>query len=364
MLRIRLFQSFFLLTVLFSLQSCVVRPAEDPILRPVISASFYEEAARKLEEILKADTAKEEYIRLQLSYYDKLDWPPTASQAVERARRSLTLEPVVARMYADFYFQNGRYTALNDLFVELDSTFEEQAWMDRYKVRTYLDMGYPNRAVQILEEMINQVEVDSELAFWAGQAYLSAGDTASAYLYLRDASNEYGLSEQFLRAYLPLTLAQGKTREAIGLAEDYLFQLTASDQMRTWLAGMLYSAGATGFAKRQVWQSVNRQGLLRLSGWYEAEGNWDSAHYCIDRLLLVDSEDLEALLRKGEIDHTRGWLAQAYRHYQQVLDIDSTNVQASEEQALISRKIAYLRRIREAQRPIPVIDLNSKKEIN
>ncbi len=357
-------RNIYLLLLLILVCACNVRPTEDPIVRPVISAAFYQESARQLEEELKTDTANFDYIRLQLDYYQRLNWPPAASRAVARARKVLPLDPLVAKMYADYYFKNAQFTALNGLFDQLDTTFFSQNWMDRYRVKTYLEMGQSHRAVAVLEGMMGLYGGDRELAFWAGKVYLSAADTASAFLYLREARDDYRLDEEFLRLYLPLLLHQQKLTEVIYLSEDYLFAVDATPSMRLFLAQQLYAAGAMQFAKDQVWQSINREGLFVLSHWYQWERKWDSAHYCLDRILLANDADLPALLRKGEVDHTRGWLARSLRYYERVLEVDSTNVTALAERDQINRKIAYLRRIREAQRDIPVLDLEGKKEVN
>ena len=67
-------------------------------------------------------------------------------------------------------------------------------------------------------------------------------------------------------------------------------------------------------------------------------------------------------MRKGSIDESRGWLRGALNYYNQVAAMDSTYQDVQNAIWGVSRKIAYLRKIREAQTDIPTLDLKPKKK--
>ncbi len=341
--------------------SCQLRPREDKIVQPVISSAFYEESVREIERFLRNNPDQPSAIRLQLRYYKELGWPLKAREAVRRARQVLPLDPILARDYADFYSSNELHLDFINLREEMSGTYQAPVWMEQYAIASYNAMGSTIRARELLRDFFNDHD-DAESHFWGGKQYLVAGDSVLGIYHLLKAYDDMMEEPAYLEAFVPVAYEQGLTdriADALRARKDDQLSLPVA------LVGskVFYEMGELSRAKSMLRMQPNRSAFFQLSALYLREYKWDSAHFCIDRILIADNSDIEALVRKGEIDETRGWLSQSLVSYRQAWEMDSTYGDIAERLDIVGRKIAYLRRIREAQQEIPTIDLESKKRI-
>ena len=168
-------------------------------------------------------------------------------------------------------------------------------------------------------------------------------------------------NSEFIKIYVPLAYHNGAYNEVLNVIENY--DDRAVDVTLPYKARSLYALGQTGEAKQLLWSIPVRGNLETLYNWYLKEQKLDSSSLCLERILVTQPDDVEVLLQKGKLDDRRGWLYRAASAFNQILEIDSTHVEAKESLDLVNRKIAYLRRIREADQDIPTINLNSKKAI-
>lgn len=339
---------------------CQLRPTEDRIRIPKVTASFYENAASRLGDELEKDPENISLIELQLSYYEKLDWPIEAGRCVERAKAALDLEPVMAKKYADFYVKNGKFEALLSLRDQLSERYETPDWMWHYQISAANKVGRFEEAKVLLRSYFTSTR-SSQDHFFGGKEYLLAGDSLLSLYHLQKVKKELQNSSDFVKVYVPLAYHNGAYNEVLNVIDDYDDKTV--DVTLPYKALSMYAIGESGAAKQLLWSIPVKSNLETLHSWYLKEQRLDSSVICLERMLISEPNDLDVLLRKGKIDDRRGWLYRAASAFNQVLEIDSSHTEAKESLDLVNRKIAYLRRIREADQDIPTINLNSKKAI-
>ncbi len=339
---------------------CELRSAEDRIRIPQVTASFYENAVSRLGEELEKDPNNISLIELQLSYYEKLDWPLEAGESVAHAQQILELEPVVAKKYADYYVENNKFQSLLDLRDELEERYETPDWMWHYQINAANSVGRFGEAKVLLRNFFTSPR-NKEDHFFGGKEYLIAGDSLLGLYHLQQVKKDMQDNTDFVNVYVPLAYHNGAYSEVLNVIAEYDDRTV--DVTLPYKARSLYALGQTGEAKKLLWSIPVRGNLETLHSWYLVEQRLDSSVICLERILVTDPNDLDVLLRKGKIDDRRGWVYRAASAFNQILEIDSTHEEAKESLELVNRKIAYLRRIREADQDIPTINLNSKKAI-
>lgn len=345
---------------LFLLLSCDLRPEEDRIRIPRVTKTFYENAATKLERELERDPANESLVELQLSYYEKLGWPVEAEHSINRAMNVLNLEPVVSRKYADFFMINNRYEDLMDLSENLEEIYEKPEWMWEYQIVAANRVNRHEEAKALLRNYFTRSN-DDQAHLFGGKEYLEAGDSLLSFYHLQQVKDVFADDREFVEIYVPLAFNSRAYQEVLDAIEAY--DEKAMDITLKYKALSLYRLGDTQEAKGMLWSIPGKESLLTLSGWYAAELKWDSCYLALDKILVNEPDDLEVLMTKGRLDDQRGWFTRASLTFSKVLEKDSTHNEAREMLDLVNRKIAYLRRIREANQEIPTIELDSKKAI-
>ncbi len=348
------------IALLFFLIACDLRPTQDRIRIPLVTASFYENAATRLGDELENDPGNTSLVKLQLSYYEKLDWPPDAEVCINRARVVLDLNPIIAKKYADFYVKNEQFESLLQLRDDLSERYETPDWMWRYQISAANEVGRWEEAKMYLRSYFTFPRSDQD-HFFGGREYLVAGDSLLGLYHLQKVKKNLKGSSDFVKLYVPLAYHSGAYEEVLNIIDEYDDKTV--DVTLPYKALSLYALGNGDAAKRMLWSIPVRDNLETLHSWYLKEQKLDSSLICLDRMLIKDPNDIEILLRKGKIDDRRGWLYRAASSFKQILVIDSTHSEAKESLDLVNRKIAYLRRIREADQDIPTINLDSKKAI-
>lgn len=350
---IRIFPLFFVL-------ACQIRPAEDKILTPQVTASFYQNAVKELESNLQNSSPDPANVRMQLDYYEKLGWPLVAYDAVVRAREILPLTPKSARTYADYFEKHGMTAEILELHEALGKIYKIPLWLEQLAVDAYLVDGERTVARDYLRQLYRKNPSLDHI--WGAQRFMESGDSILAVYHFMKAKEEHSDKTDFINTFLPLLYSQGLIDELLALVRNFSRRTDLSAESIQLVAKSLKETGKNEEAKKLLWDHLDRTSLFTLSTWYLEESKFDSAHYCLDRLLLANGDDLEVLMRKGSIDESRGWLRGALNYYNQVAAMDSTYQDVQNAIWGVSRKIAYLRKIREAQTDIPTLDLKPKKK--
>lgn len=333
----------------------------DRIQIPSINESYYLQSVNSIESRIAENPNDIRLIRLQLSYLEKLDWPANAGPYIERATEYLRYDPLFIDQQIAYYQNNGLIEELYELVRDLEASGKFPAQILRYKIDMSIDRGdfssVKNDLIRLFEEQGKE-----ELAYVALR-YVQIGDSVGAIKVLASMDDEVRLEKEYVKGILPTLIQFRQYDMAIGLIERY-WEIHGSLDFKSSLAQVYYQKGDTAMAKSTIQQSVEREDQLLLAGWYEQESNWDSARYSLKKVIDRDSTDFDALLMMGNVDQKSGYFYRSLNYYNQLLEMDSTHQEVLDQIALVNRKIAYLQRIREAQKDIPVLDLSSKKANN
>ncbi len=332
---------------------------KDKIITPSLDSDFYVRSIAQIESEIENNPEDARLIKLQLSYYEKLNWPEEAERPIERAKVLLGLDPTFISQQIGFYQVNERRKSLLDLIDELERMGEVSPELKRTKLEIRMALATDNQLIDDLQNFQPDSTVQDYLLMARG--YLSIGDTVGALQFLFPAP-EMGLLtmdqvSDFIPALSNLDDVQGGITFLVSVAEQT--RLTRSGNRL--LAQLYYQLGDTAIAKSTLLGDMDREEYLIASQWYRNEKKWDSASLYINKLLQADSTDSEALMIAGDLFQDRGFFRTSLTFYNKLLTIDSTDQTVLEQVELVNRKIAYLQKIRNSQRDIPMLQLDSKK---
>ncbi len=321
--------------------------------------TFYRETARKLENRLEKEPQNTGLIELQLTYYERLGWPGEALRAVNRAKDVLKNDPVLIKKMADFYYVNSHFHELDTLIRDFSSTFQLPRWARKYQIESLIGTGEQDEAFQKLRAFLarNEEMADDE---WGAYQYLALGDSLlSLYQFLKVSNaNENLISKS---TFVSLLFQNSMYEEVIDVLDMEGDSINFGSDLAYIKSVSLDKLDRRPEAKHVLLKNMDRRSAYLLSDWYVQELNWDSAHLSLNRILIDAPNDLETMWAKAEIDETRGWLTRALSGFNSIKELDSTYLDVLDRVDILNRKIAYLRKIREAQEGRPEINLESKK---
>ncbi|MBV6644599.1 MAG: hypothetical protein KI790_04075 [Cyclobacteriaceae bacterium] len=345
---------------LFLICGCNFRPKYDPIVVPHVSDDFYYSSIDQLEKKIEEQPGDTDFIKLQLTYFEQLDWPSSAGRAVRRAKKTLLDDPNFIKQCADFYRKNGRYIDLIMLSEDLKEVNSSPKWLRQYEIETLIEMNRKRSAAEQLRYYLLAWNAPEDDLFGALQ-YSKLGDTVLAIYQFEQSRESIPWHRSYLDVYAPILVQI----DLLNVAEDVL--RSQPHEIRSFktdrlIAELYYRQENRKSAKAILKQHDEIESFWKLANWYRQERSWDSAIYQLNKILMRDSLNREAIMIQGDVNQERGFFTSALRSYYYLLQQDSTDTEAREQVDIVNRKIAYLRRIRESQREIPTLDL-SKKDI-
>jgi tetratricopeptide (TPR) repeat protein len=350
-------KALFRLPLLLIVISCVQQATDsDQIIIPEMSLDYYRNSVISLEEKIKEEPQDIRFIKLQLNYYDKLGWPASSQGAIKRAEQFLSNDPVFINQKIEYLRSNDQNKELVDLISFQEAVGEVPTNMKKELVDALIAMDQSAEAVEVLQRF---TEAEVEPLFMATR-FFKATDSTLSRQWFDLFYSEGGMDESLISMYVPLLIADNNQSRAIEILETYLKDNMQNDANRT-LAKLYYEVGDTVLAKSRLYQTGEKTDLFLLSNWFTNEKKYDSAHYVLSRITMVEPDNRRAILTRANIDQQRGWLSRSLTFYNQLIALDSTDQEAMEQIDLVNRKLSYLQKIREADKEIPILDLNSKR---
>ncbi len=330
------------------------------IRTPEIDSEYFSRSVSLIEEEIAENPEDTRYIKLQLSFYEKLGWPPESEKAIERARRVLGLDPVFINQQIEFYQINGRRQSLLNLLRELELMGEIPNDMKRTKIRIGMALEDYENLRNDLKEFQPKDQFEDYILLAEG--FLVLSDTSEAIRSLKMAMDHGRPDAELVPTFMEVMSAEDRIEFLSKYMEDY-----PNFQNGTLtLAQSYYELGDTSKAK-QVLSELSELSLeehFQMADWYTNETKWDSAYMHLSQIIREDSTNDAALMAAGDVNQNRGYFNSALFFYGKLLQMDSTNQKVKEQIDLVNRKIAYLRRIREAREEIPMLNLDSKRNRN
>lgn len=333
-------------------------PISDTELEPTYYITLLKEVSEKLERTDGKNRVDLLYKKLFIS--QQLRWPEDLSKEIRFLMENEGLDYELYQYASDFYESNHHYEKLLNLVSKWVSEHQLTSHDLRAQIVALKGLGRENEARHLLWDFLQRGNQKDDLKFIAEQ-YLDFEDTTRAiYAYSRLARNHP--QELVLRdVYIPLLIETGYPDRARDLLAQQSM-LTEDPESQALMARILFDLGEPYQAIDILRHHNNSRAYLQIARWFKSLNRWDSAIHYTDLVIARDSSR-QALLTKGDIYEERGWLNSAYRTFEMLVRRDSTDSIAHNKTEIVGRKIAYLRRKREAEQEIPILEVPTKKLI-
>jgi hypothetical protein len=329
----------------------------DPIVTPEIGDSFYRNSIASLEKSISKYPDEEKYVKLQLAYYERLGWPEEAGKAISRASVLLGTDPVYLSQSITYFTVNNKQAELYNFIQKYVEEGEITRSMERYRIAALVSMYAADARSALSAFAAGPLEV-GDFQFLSNN-YLLLSDSILSVYYFSKGLKQTEFTAVDLERMLPIMLDMHLYEKVIELLEGEIYEENHNPNSSLLLAKAYRGYGDLQKSKDILKRNLDVENLFLLADWYKEESSWDSAHYCMDKALSIDSLNQKAMLVKGDIDQHRAFFTRSISFYRQVIELDSTNEYAADQIEIVNRKIAYLQRIRKTK--IPILELESKK---
>lgn len=338
---------FFVIAVLTLISGCGAR--RDRIVVPNTSNDYYIRSVLVLEEELEDDPDNLELIKLQLSYYKNLNWPLSALSAVDRASDFVTVDPDIKDYTLDFYKVNALHREILTVLESLEKINALSDEEQNLKIKSLVHFGRFDEAQNEIDQILQDPGPGDHLL--VGQIYsFNRNIPLSLYHYYKAYS--LGVRDSLLVFDFAYDLADvgyyQNTREILEAHDQFL----KYQDIKFLYANTLLNSGDYRRGIATLKELGTRRAFFTLSDWYQRQNVFDSAVYFANQVVQNDSSDIGALMKVGRIFENRGFFTRSLNYYNTVLKIDSTYSEARDQIAIVNRKIAYLRRIREQEEEV------------
>ncbi|MEP4534492.1 MAG: hypothetical protein ABJ004_15480 [Cyclobacteriaceae bacterium] len=345
----------FLLFSLLLFISCSNRK-DQRIEVPNISDEFYHNA---LEEVaLKyAEKPTNRLLRQKLYYYEQLNWPEEAIEDLNIFLEKNGLDRKIVDLFLQYYLSNDKYKDLIELLDKWEFYHGLDEDLAQYRVLSNYRANGEKGTSQLISDYLTKFKSEESLEF-AIQLSESIGDSVAMENYCQDLFDINPDHALLLKSYVPYLIERGDFL----LAYNMLTKSRRSAQFESnlLLARALYGMDSIDQSIALLKNYERREANLQISEWYREEKLYDSAIYHLDKIIVQDSSR-DLLITKAEMLDERGWFNTSYSLFSFLIAQDSTDSIVVDKAAIVARKIAYLRNLKEAERQIAVPELKPKK---
>jgi tetratricopeptide (TPR) repeat protein len=343
----------YLIPLILISSSCFLRIDKTPIGVPEIDDSYYRNSIEVLEEAIQEQPDYLPFIELQLSYYERLGWPSEARKAIVRAEKNLLNDQVFFNQKIAFYrasqdFQQlaeelKKYPVSGQLPLDLKLTYSDALIRMNDSI---------NARSQLLDLMVEQ---DTAVISFVAEGLQRLGDTTMALHWI--FSHRDWMSEKLLDVYRDQLLWDS----IVGLVA-YELDLFSESNNRQLLARSYFEIDSLEDAEQILVEDTTMEGKALLVEVYEKQFKLLSASRVLDELIVIHPDNIEWLKKRGELADRRGFFEAALFFYNQAINIDSTDQEATQQIGQINQKIAYLRQQQQEQQITPMLGIDSLKK--
>lgn len=341
----------FLLGVFLS--SCTV-PSEG-IEVPQLGDDFYRKALNQVAKSYEKSPTRE-LLAQKLYYQERLGWPEESIRDLKEAERRLGLTKQIVHYFCDYYYSNGRYYELLEAVNVSKSLEQPDEQIYQYEILARAKLSEPIVTSQYLRRYLATFKSASSLEFGVEQ-YLSIGDTLMGVYYLNKLQKQRPGHEKVPKLLVPSLIRFGYREQALQALNDFA---VAKPQASMEVVSLFLELGEKQRALQLLRGLNTDEAQLQLVSLFRSERVFDSAIFYTDRLLMRDSTR-DYLLLKGEIMEDRGWLTSAYFIFQSLYEQSPEDSLVGSRAQIVARKIAYLRRVREAETLAPISKIEPTK---
>lgn len=347
---------FLTLVFVFSCQSADY----NKIVVPQLNAGFYTNALTEIDKKLRTDADGEKLHSQKLYYCERLDWPTSCLSALEREKDLSGMTVQLAENFVRYYVNHADYTELKTFIDRWNSEFDLYQKNQRWYIKGLIMDAEYERAQVHLRGYLSTVQDTATLAF-AAEQYLFLGDTVLANFYLSNLyseSTDHPLVYQYA-SFLFRANKHVKGQEVIkSYAKNNELSLTQAFQASTSLRKHGYLKDAISLLKPHHFVD---SAAFFLSDIYISAAQFDSSILVLDSVIARNPANLKARWKKARAFEDKGWYSYATSLLEDILELDSSNLEAKERVTLIQRKIAYLQRQKREVIVPPKIELKPIK---
>ncbi|MEO9474501.1 MAG: hypothetical protein ABJG41_03175 [Cyclobacteriaceae bacterium] len=344
--------------LIFSLFLCIScsNRKDQRIEAPNISDEFYHNALKEVA-VKYAEKPTDRLLRQKLYYYEQLNWPEEAIEDLNIFLEKNGLDRKIVNLFLQYYLSNEKYKDLIELLDKWEFYHGLDEDLAQYRVLSNYRANGETGTSELIADYLTKFKSEESLEF-AIQLSESIGDSAAMENYSQDLFNVNPDNALLQKSFVPYLIE----RSDFLLAYDMLIKSKRSTQFEPnfLLALALHGMDSIDRSIALLKNYERREANLQLSKWYREEKLYDSAIYYLDKSIAQDSSR-DLLITKAEILDERGWFNSSYSLFYFLVTQDSTDSIVADKAAIVARKIAYLRNLKEAERQIAVPELKPKK---
>lgn len=334
------------------------QPRHYEVQEPTAQPDYYIRLLKEVNSQVDKNPKDEDLIYRKLYIGQKLRWPEDVSDEISHLIKKRSFDFELYHYATDFYQSTHHYEKLLGVLDKWNESYPVSLNDIRLRIIAFNGLKREMEARNLLWQLLQKSDNPEHLAF-IGSEYIAMEDTARAAYAFSLLARQDPQHSVLLNVYVPLLISQGYPERARDLL---LAQGDESEtfEKRFFLAKALFQIGEEQKAIDLMRESDNTVGDLQIASWYRDLKDWDSAIFYIDKVLQQDSTR-EAYFVKATILEDRGWLNSAYSMFSTLVSLDSADSISQNRVEIVGRKIAYLRKLREAEKRIPVLEIPSLK---
>lgn len=323
-----------------------------------LTPDYYNTLLSEVKEEATENPKDEDLIYRRLFLSQKLGWPDDVSAEIAFLINKRSFDYELYNYATDFYRSDHQFERLLETVEKWNETNAVTDQDIRSKIIAMNGLNKDVEASRLLWVLLQQNDNPDNLTFIA-KRYLGLADTVRAAYALSKLARQDPHNSLLLDAYIPFLIERGYAKRA---KEILLVQSTDNNDFEKQ-----FLLAKTMFELNEPYQAIdllrnfnNPTSDLQTARWYRDLNAWDSAHFYVDKVIARDSTR-EALFTKGTIYENRGWLNSAYSTFNLLVRQNPADSISLQRLQIVSRKIAYLRKIREAENAIPILEIPSLK---
>lgn len=304
----------------------------------------------------------DEYIVQYLQQVRAKDWEGFGFAEAKQIFSSSYNDPYINVLLAEYYFQDGSLQQALSLLNQTEGDVPNKIEVDELKSRIYIRMKRYDLALDHINNAILVNRKDPGLFGTKADIYMAMEDSLSALRYYQQVWDIDSLNQEVAIKIASIYAARHQADTAIAWLNRADVDDESSDMLDEVKIRIFRETGQDAKANELLYGRI-QQGDFgagdELMRYYLNESQYDSTLKVASKILELDSANLNAMLRKGEVFDRRGYYPSALQYYGRVLQIDSLNEEAQEGMRKVNGKIAYLRKIRAEKASIPIFDFAS-----
>ena len=230
-------------------------------------------------------------------------------------------------------FRSGQYLQAEDYMRQALRVAPGLPYAERVLASTYLRMGSPSRALDVIQAQLNRGNPDAQLMGLAGEAYLALGDLAKAGQYFAKVATLDPRNAAARTRLGQVRFAEGDTEGAIRdleAASSLDANVSSADLalVTNLVRQKQYDEALAAVAKLEKKQPSNPL-VYNLRGIvYVGKRDYSNARASFERALQVQSDYLPAIGNLAQLDRIDHKPDEARKRFQAILDKEPKNEQA------------------------------------